>query len=313
MADRVAPAGSERFRPDPEGLLARVVAWAESDAGVTGLLLLGSRARADRPADAWSDTDLILVLDDPARVLDDPQWPARFGRVAITFTESTMGGRRERRTLFDDGTDLDVVPLSIDQMREGLEDPHALGVLARGHRVLVDSGGLFADLASRLEGSAVEEPAPMTGPPSAADFLNLVSDFWYHAVWSARKLRRGELWTARLAIDERMKWQLLTVIEWRARVQRPGADPWFSGRFLERWADRDVLAALARCFAHYDERDLARALVATMDLFRELARELAAALSLPYPDAAEEAATALVDELLVPPVGSPSSAAGPTR
>ena len=58
-----------RFAPDPAGLLDRVVEWAQTDAGVRALLLLGSRARNEEPADEWSDTDLIVVVADPAAFL----------------------------------------------------------------------------------------------------------------------------------------------------------------------------------------------------------------------------------------------------
>ena len=77
-----------RFAPDPPGLLDRVVEWAQTDADVRGLLLLGSRARTEQPADEWSDTDLIAVVADPAAFLADAAWPQRFGSVAITFVRS---------------------------------------------------------------------------------------------------------------------------------------------------------------------------------------------------------------------------------
>ena len=39
-------------------------------------------------------------------------------------------------------------------------------------------------------------PLPDAAPfhqPSDAEFLGAVSDFWYHSLWSAKHLRRGEL------------------------------------------------------------------------------------------------------------------------
>jgi len=290
------------FTPDPDSLLERIVSWAQADGGVQACLLLGSRARRDRPADAWSDTDLILVVDDPDALLADAAWPAQFATVSITFIEETMLSLRERRVLYADGTDLDVVPMSRWRMAQHLDDPHALLVLGRGHRVVVDKIGVFAGLDDRIaRAQAVAASAP--GAPEPAVFANLANDFWYHAVWTARKLRRGELWVARSCMDGHMKRLLLRVMEWKADLGS-STDHWFDGRFLEQWADPSTLAALGDSFAHYDSSDVARALEATMGLFRRLASDLAVRMELPYPTGADDSATRLVTELLQP-VGAP--------
>ena len=289
-----------RFAPDPAGLLERVVDWAQTDGDVRALILLGSRARVDPPADEWSDTDLIVVVPDPSAFLADASWTARFGSVAVTFVEVTPHGRSERRVLYADGTDLDAVPVGLDEAQAGLREPGPLSMLARGYWILVDKEGILGDLPALIDRAADEHGSAYEWPPGPGPFENLVNDFWYHAVWSARKLRRGELWVARDCVDGSMKALLLRVIEWRARAITDGGDHWFAGRFLERWADPDTVRALRDCFAHYDEADISRGLLATMELFRRLANDLAIRLELPYPARADEAATALVLELLQP-------------
>ncbi len=115
-------------------------------------------------------------------------------------------------------------------------------------------------------------PAPL---PDAAALEELASDFWYHALWTAKKLRRGEVFTAIDCLDGYLKARLVTLLEWHARSVDPNADTWHNGRFLERWADPGALAALERAFAHYDVRDVARALWETIDLFQGLEEETA--------------------------------------
>ena len=297
MADGAGPA-PVRFAPDPAGLLARVEDWARTDAGVHGLLLLGSRARSEQPADVWSDTDLIVVVDDPEAFLADVSWPARFGAVAITFIEQTGHGRRERRVLYADGTDLDAVPVAFAEMRDGVSDPGALAILGKGHRVLVDKAGLFDRLPAAIESAEETLRRHEEWPPGPISFENLVGDFWYHAVWAARKLRRGELWVALMNVDGYLHRLLLTVLEWRARAGAGMGEPWVDGRLLERWAEPEVVTALVGTYARYDPSEIGSALHATMDLFRQLATDLAVRLELPYPARADEAATALVSELL---------------
>ena len=133
--------------------------------------------------------------------------------------------------------------------------------------------------------------AEAASPPDAAAFEQVVSDFWYHAVWTAKHLRRGELWWAKLGCDSRMKDRLRQVLEWEAAAA--GRDPWFRGRFFEEWADPVILRGLRTAFARYDEDEVWAALAATMDLFGEVSRRTAAALGMSCPPAVEEHARAL--------------------
>jgi hypothetical protein len=49
---------------------------------------------------------------------------------------------------------------------------------------------------------------------------------------------------------------------------------------VERWADAGALSALEVAYAHYDLRDVARALWETIDLFQGLEEETASRLGL---------------------------------
>ena len=118
-------------------------------------------------------------------------------------------------------------------------------------------------------------------------------------VWTATKLRRGELLTAKGCCDGYMKDLLLWMTIWHAGAARGWTyDTWHRGRFFEEWADPRVVAGLHAAYAHYDAADVARALWATMDLFRWVARETTAHLGYPYPGSAEERVVALVTTVL---------------
>jgi AcrR family transcriptional regulator len=51
-------------------VLAQIVAWAQSRDEVRGALLVGSVARRESPADAYSDLDVVLLVGDPRRRAD---------------------------------------------------------------------------------------------------------------------------------------------------------------------------------------------------------------------------------------------------
>jgi aminoglycoside 6-adenylyltransferase len=256
-------------------LAAAVTDWALSRADVHAAVVVGSYARSEVPADRWSDLDVILVVDDPAPYATQASWVAEFGEPVVTFVEATpVGDQQERRVLYATGEDVDFPLVRLAALERLEASASAGGTARRGFQVLVDK----IDLESRLRRLTSFEP--VVAPPTQDDFDQLTSDVWYHALWSAKKLRRGEVFTAKGCLDGYMKERLVTLLEWHARAVDPAVDTWHEGRFLERWADPGALAALERAYAYYDVRDVARALWETIDLFQGLEEETARRLGL---------------------------------
>jgi hypothetical protein len=179
-------------------LIGRFVTWAEAEPDVRAAFVVGSRARVDTPADEWSDLDLVIVMTDPNRLLRRSEWLRNLGTVWVTYLEPTaVGAGMERRVLFEGGLDVDFVPTPLDlttQIAEHGWPSDLVAVARRGIRFVLDKDGL----ASRLP--ALPE-APRAVAPSEDQYASTVDDFWYHTVWVAKKLRRGELWTAKMGCD----------------------------------------------------------------------------------------------------------------
>jgi aminoglycoside 6-adenylyltransferase len=259
--------------------LAAATAWARAREDVRGLILVGSLARTEAPADEWSDVDVIAFVDDPAPYLDDAGWLDELGRPVLTFVEDTIRpGLRERRVLLEGGVDVDVVLVPAAEAVDLI--PDATVVLGRGHLLLHDELGLAPHLAAL--GGPPPEP-----PPDEAALEQVCADLWYHGLWTAKKLRRGELWTALECLDAHMRERLLTLLRWRAALD--GRPAWHGARFVEQWAGepRETLAAT---FGAYDEAAAGRALWALLDLAGRLERELREGLGLESRDRSEAAA-----------------------
>ena len=281
-------------------LIERFVAWATATPDVRAALILGSRARTDHPADAWSDLDLLLFAHNPDQFIQDAAWATNLAPVWLTFIERTGDGRAwERRTLYAGGLDVDVA-INPAEWLDGLLaqgiPPGEADVIRRGVQVLVDKDGKVAALQ--------RQPLPAASAfeqPTAAIFANAVSDFWYHTLWSARHLRRGELWWAKSCVDGHLKGLLQQMLEWHARATR-GAhyDTWLRGRFLEEWADPRAVAQLGVAFARYDAGEIAGALEATMTLYRWLEDETAAQWGYSPPGEGERQAALTAMHLLHP-------------
>ena len=252
---------------DVEAFLAEAASWARGRPDVRALLLVGSQARTEAPADEFSDVDLVVVVDEPAPYVESAAWLEPFGDTLLTFVEPTaVGPLLERRVLFESGLEVDFSLVPAALMRDLLAEPEIRGVFARGYRVLHDELGLDEDLAL----AARFMPAPMT----QAELARLSSDFWYHVLWAAKKLRRGETFVAKQACDCYLKSLLVGLLAATVRARDPEADTWHRARFLELWAPPAELDELRATYAAYDAADIARAIKATAEMFRRLELEL---------------------------------------
>jgi aminoglycoside 6-adenylyltransferase len=245
MTERVA-----RFLADLER-------FAREEQDVRVAVVVGSQARTDTPADAWSDVDVVLVVDDVRARIGDTAWLQAFGTPELTFLEAIpVGGLVERRVLYTDGLEVDFTLVPAEALVALQHDPAAARIRARGERILHDELGL----------APVADP----GPPAPPEPDQLVHDFWYHALWATKKLRRGEGLTARGGV-EYCKRLLLELARAHAQRRADAPDTWHSERFAEQWADPRALAGIWADAAGPEE--LADALRQVCDAFDALAAE----------------------------------------
>lgn len=269
-------------------LLNHVLAWAKQQPDVRALLLVGSRARQQPSADAFSDLDFEIYTTTPEAYRDIPDWLGSLGRVWVCVPHTRGDGVTEHLVLYDEGQKVDLSFLPLPWLENMVATQKLTTVYHRGYWVLLDKDGLVAKL------------PPPGGPPQAErpsldQFTQVIHAFWYGAVYVAKQIRRRQLWLVKYR-DWTMKQELLQILEWRARFIRQ-ADPWYDGKFMLDWADPETKDALSGVFGRFDAADSWRALLATMDLFRRLAQETAVALDYPYPTLLNQQVTGYVETL----------------
>ncbi len=270
----------------------RLLKLAEAGSDIKAIIEIGSQTREQTPADQFSDLDLILATSEPERYLCEDELISRLGSPLISFVEPTLAGAKERRILFEGSLDVDIVVVTPGQLSRAIGAGELGGILARGSRVLFDRMGAAESL------KFAPDPIP-GGPMSLQEYTNTVNDFWFHIVWAAKKLRRGELYTAVACVNGYISSLLLEMIELCEKCRHSMYyDVWHNGRLLELWAGEDVREGLRGCFTPYDSLETAEALRALENLYSRLARASAEALQYPYPEKAEQSALKILNNLL---------------
>lgn len=276
-----------------EIVIKKFVEWARSRSDVRAAIIIGSRARRDKPADEWADLDLVVVTTNPGYYVSTADWVNNMGKPLFTFVEPTAeGDGDERRVLYEGMLDVDFAILPLERVKhiqhEAATSQMAIliaNVFRRGMCVLIDKDEMLKDLEKLVSPSVRVFPEP----PTRDQFFGVVNDFLYHTVWTAKHVLRGELWWADTCLNCRLSQLMLRMMEWHARAQHGWEyDTWFRGRFLEQWSDQQVLKELKLTFAHYDEQDTRRSLIAALNLFRRIASETALKLGYQYPEEADK-------------------------
>jgi len=289
--------------------ISRLERWAEKEPRIRFALLVGSQARTNEPADPFSDIDLVLFVTDPDAFVSDERWIAGLGAYWTSHLEgNALETGPERRVLFEDGQDVDFAVFPAEFVGALANDDRAAAVLRRGFRILVDKEAV---------GLAAPGRAPSVAPPTLSEFTNLVNDYWFHLVWAAKKLRRGELRTALGATNGYLGALLVRAVRWHALVRGPrGREVWHAERYFEKWADPRVIRELPETVARYDAPSVARALRANRALFSWLTDEVREGLSYPPAIRDRPGLSAYLDRILDEGAAAsaprPPAAAGPT-
>lgn len=261
---------------------------ARKDEDIKAIVRIGSSTRDTVKADAYSDLDVIIATENTERWLYG-DYPEKLGTVKISFVEPTLGGGKERRILYDGSLDVDMILFTPSQFEAAIKEGVAGWVMNRGYVVMYDSAGYSQLLEENVSREIVHTDLP------ESEFINMVNDFFFHTVWAAKKILRGELWSAKMCIDAYLKNYLLKMIEMYS-VSKHCVDVWHDGRFLDRWAEKEILVDLEQCFAHYNKEDMVAALLATEQLFSKLASQTAEMKSYKYPKEAQDYARSLLCE-----------------
>ena len=109
----------------------KILEYAESDEDIKAIVAIGSTTRSDVKADEYSDLDLFVVTANTEPWFSG-EYPKRFGNVNISFIEDTLGGGKERRCIYDEDKDVDMILLTPEQFDAAVKEGLAKSATASG-------------------------------------------------------------------------------------------------------------------------------------------------------------------------------------
>lgn len=236
--------------------LREITRWAESDENVRCVVLTGSAAAAsDHPL---SDRDIELHLRDVNALKQDDSWWNALGKV-IAVEKLEDAHSQPTRLIYYTGGKLDFTLINVAA---------ASGVYERPFRILLDKDSA-AQRFRRFK--------PIAPPPDQESYDDCVNWASAAALMAAKAIARNEPWSVKIR-DSDLKSELLRMIEWDHLLRYAGSrDVRFLGTAMRQWMDAETQDRLEECWATFGLADSKRALIASHQLFREVAAKVAIA------------------------------------
>lgn len=261
----------------------RIVEWARRQPDIVALVQIGSRVQTGGEFDALSDWDYHLITTRPQKY-HRTDWLAEIASPWCAHSERTPRGVIKVSGVFEGGLEADFILLAAWQMKlvywcmrhpkwvkwmparlhRGINDTRVI-LLGSGHRMLI--GGRAWE--QRL--TALDVPWPSLRM-SVEEYSRHAAAFWQKSVWVAKKIARPEprsalQWLHKLIIEH--VYAMLEEEAWlEGKVARPQALK------AEKWLDERRLKQTA-IVTSIEQAQLARALLAELDLFVEVSASVA--------------------------------------
>lgn len=285
------------YAADP--IVDKLIRWGDRQPDVRTMLLTSTRARPGAVLDHFSDYDVVLVARDVEPFATSRAWVEAFGEVLVAYWDPFPYASDDQTDQvgnviqYMDGLKIDWSFWSVASFERIVAAPDLLPELDAGYRVLLDKDGL----ARRLPPPTYQAYIPVR--PSAQQFQTVVNDFFSDAPYVAKCLWRDELLPAKWCLDYDMKHVYLrTMLEWRVQIDHNWSLAAGNlGRGMKQRLLPPLWAGLERCYAGAGIDENWEALFATLDLFRQVAVEVAAELGYSYPHELDRRVTAYVQRV----------------
>ena len=277
--------------------------WAEARPVVRAALLTSTLAVPGAEVDILSDFDIILILTDVRPFAENRGWLEDFGRVLALYRDPlevndgllTSGNV----TQYENGLKIDFTLWPVELLQKTAASPQLPPEFDAGYRVLLDKDRLTDHL------QAPTYRGYIPSPPSEADYLRKIEEFFLDTGYTAKYLWRGDLMAAKTLLDYFVKDEhLRPMLEWHMEIGHQWSlKPGPHGRGLQKWLRPDLWAELGETYTGFGVGENWQALEKTIALMRKVAQEVGHHLGFAYPTGLDRRAVAYLDAVRKQPHG----------
>lgn len=276
-----------------------ILNYARNDDNIRAVLLNGSRANPNAPKDIFQDYDIACLVNDVTPYMRNPEIPKRFGEILILQEPEDMQdpppenvGTYTYLTQFKDGNRIDLGFLPLDRLDEWIKDSHTI--------VLADKDNFLGDIPPASDRDYLPKK------PTDKQFQDCCNEFWWCTPYVAKGLWRGELTYAKYMMDVVVREeQLMKMLVWYFGIKTDFKEaPGKFGKYIKRRVEPEIWAELEKTYSDADFENIWHSLFTMGNLFRRLAKSVAAEFGFQYPQRDDDNISEFIRRIQVLPMNA---------
>jgi aminoglycoside 6-adenylyltransferase len=273
----------------------------ENNDDIKAIVSLGSYSQG--AMDEFSDIDLYVLTKDVGKYLDKTKndWVKPFGKILsrIAFFDKKLGVGKNKIILSDglmfDLTIVDISKLKFFRLffflkrknllkllpnflRIGLMEStlHFYNTIQRGYQIHHDTINLKELLIDTIDTLQKVKQHQI----SEEKFLQVNQGFWQCCYDASIKLIRKDFFFKFIVFDQAIRKNLITMIEWRVKSEKD-EDVYYDGRKIDKWAGKTIVKELYKTLNYYNEVEMQKSLLKTIELYTNESHYLASKYGYP--------------------------------
>jgi aminoglycoside 6-adenylyltransferase len=259
-----------------------ILGVAQQDEYVRAVIMNGSRANPNAPADIFQDYDIVYIVTEIASFKAEPTWIDRFGeRMIMQLPEDMVdpppSGDDGYAYLiqFADGNRIDLSLYPVAKIAEMERD--SLSIL------LLDKDGIIDPFPSPSDRDYQVQP------PTAKLFADCCNEFWWVSTYVAKGLWREEISYAKAMQDQVVRPMLMKMLNWYIGIKTGfSISPGKHGKYFKQHLEPELWDQLMATYADADYDHTWDSLTQMGQLFRRVSSNVADHFGFEYPQAEDQ-------------------------
>ena len=263
----------------PKEMIELILNTAKEDENIRAVLMTGSRANEDCPADRYQDFDIVYFVKEVAPYWDNMVWiEQKFGKPSVVQKPESMqlippdgDGNYMYLMLFPDGNRIDLQITTSTYEDDG--EPAVL---------LLDKDGTFPQIMVKRDFWYVKKPTQKL-------FSDCCNEFHWCLNNVAKGIARDELSYAMKQFNEYVRDMLIQMLTWYVGVQYDfSVSVGKEGKYFKKFLPADIYEKFTKTYSDANYEHMWEAAFTMLELFGEVARYIAGALQFAYDEAEEK-------------------------
>ncbi len=262
-----------------EEMLELILNVAKEDPDIRAVLMSGSRANKDCPADKYQDFDIVYFVKDVQPYWDNMAWiEEKFGKPmlvqkpeSIELIPPDRDGNYAYLMIFEDGNRIDLQFTASPYVDDG--EPVVL---------LLDKDGTFPDI-------KVQEDFWYVRKPSQKYFADCCNEFHWCLNNVTKGIARDELSYAMKQLNECVRDMLVIMLQWYVGTRHDfQVSPGKEGKYFKKYLPEELYERFRKTYSDADYEHMWEAAFEMLYLFGDVARDVAVKLGFAYDEEEEQ-------------------------